>query len=47
MAKTPAGKRNPNDATFRNINSLKARVAKLEQRYAELVKYLALPKAGK
>jgi ubiquinone biosynthesis protein UbiJ len=29
-------KKNPNDTTFRNINALKARVAKLEARVKKL-----------
>lgn len=31
-------KRNPNDATFRNITALKKRVTKLEQRLAKLTR---------
>jgi hypothetical protein len=38
--KTPR-KRNPNDATFRNINALKARVTSLEKHVARLWATLA------
>lgn len=36
MAESKTAPRNPNDATFRNINALKRRVARLEANYRVL-----------